>query len=110
MLGKDAAYRPTAKELLIRISGYDIASTAPTIFDRCCANLFVTEQQRDHDKRTFETVTNKLEADLKEAKKVRDEKQDDYDRMYKMYQESEEQRTSYQASRRRTWDLRMDIH
>ncbi|KAH7400518.1 kinase-like domain-containing protein, partial [Phaeosphaeria sp. MPI-PUGE-AT-0046c] len=49
MLSKDAAMRPTAHEVLTRVTGYDLAdsrSDKQPIFGRCCATSLVSDRQR----------------------------------------------------------------
>jgi serine/threonine protein kinase len=67
LLVKDAAMRPTAKQLLLRITGYDLSgSTASkhSIFGDCCKSLFVSIAQHQADKLEKKTIIEQLHLEL----------------------------------------------
>jgi hypothetical protein len=97
MLKVDALARPTAKQLLVRMSGYDIASTKPSIFGDCCANVFVNNKHHMDLSRMRKEVY-KLQVELSQVVKDRDEKQADCHRLLTMHQESNKQLKEHQAS------------
>lgn len=76
MLTENPANRPTADELLTRVTGYDLADSKRTrrsIFGECCANVFVSKQQLQSGKPSLEDEVQKLKFELEEVKKSRDE-------------------------------------
>lgn len=77
MLTRDSSRRPTANELLIRVTGYDLADTKPTrqpIFGECCANDFVPSRQLQRGSSSLKDEIRELKAELEEVKKSRDDK------------------------------------
>jgi hypothetical protein len=102
MLRTDASARPTAKQLLIRISGYDIASTKPSIFGKCCAVSFVTEEQCKDSVMSFKTEIQKLQSELGQVEKAKNVMQEEYYRLFDLHQKSDEQRETYLVSHHHT--------
>jgi serine/threonine protein kinase len=66
MLARNHEVRPVAKELLIRVTGYDLAQTVPSkysLFGDCCRGHFMSSRQM---KRHTDTIT-RMDSDLQRA-------------------------------------------
>lgn len=76
MLNKDAALRPTAHEILTRVTGYDLADSRPEkqpIFGRCCTTSFVSDQQRREE---AISTNRKMQLLKEELRRMHNEKHD----------------------------------
>jgi serine/threonine protein kinase len=70
MLAKDPAMRPTAKQILVRVTGYDVAemvTSKHSIFGSCCKSLFISVEQRRQDILVSKTKTEQLQLDLRRS-------------------------------------------
>jgi serine/threonine protein kinase len=68
LLKRDPAVRPTAKQLLIRVTGYDLSEltiSKHSVFGDCCKNLFVTIEQYQADALLHKTELQNLQFELK---------------------------------------------
>jgi hypothetical protein len=70
LLVEDPAMRPTAKQLPVRITGYDLSESATSkhpIFGDCCKSLFVSVAQRQVDLLAHKTIIEQLHLELKRS-------------------------------------------
>jgi serine/threonine protein kinase len=70
MLAHDPEVRPTAQELLIRVTGYDISqmiTSKHSVFGDCCRGHFVSPQQRERDRYMYTSAITDLRSDLQRA-------------------------------------------
>lgn len=71
MLVHDPAMRPTAKQLLTRITGYELSQADPSkrlIFCKCCQSLLVSQQQHEHVMQGYKRTIEGLQADVRDHK------------------------------------------
>jgi hypothetical protein len=78
MLVKDASIRPTARQLLVRTTGYDLAEviiSKHSIFGNCCKSLFISTEQREADMLSNKSKIEHLQIDLQRTRTKLDEEQ-----------------------------------
>lgn len=92
MLNKDAALRPTAHEILTRVTGYDLADSRPDkqpIFGRCCATSFVSDQQRREEAISTNRKTQLLKEELRRMHNEKHDLRQQLDEMQSDFQDSQ---------------------
>jgi serine/threonine protein kinase len=70
MLVRDPAMRPTAKQLLVRVTGYDLSemiTSKHSIFGSCCRNLFISVEQHRSDALSYKTRIEQLQLNLRRS-------------------------------------------
>jgi serine/threonine protein kinase len=70
LLSKDPAMRPTAEQLLLRITGYNLSelvASKHSIFGNCCKSLFVSVAQRQADTLIKNTIIERLHFELRRS-------------------------------------------
>jgi serine/threonine protein kinase len=70
LLERDPANRPNAKQLLIRITGYDLSALTTSnqsVFGNCCKNRFVAVEQCQADALLHKTEVESLQLELKRS-------------------------------------------
>jgi serine/threonine protein kinase len=70
LLSKDPAMRPTAEQLLLRITGYNLSelvASKHSIFGNCCKSLFVSVAQRQADTLIKNTIIEQLHFELRRS-------------------------------------------
>jgi serine/threonine protein kinase len=70
LLANDPAMRPTAKQLLHRITGYDLSESTTSkhsVFGDCCKSLFVSVAQHQADVLGKKTIIEQLHLELKRS-------------------------------------------
>lgn len=71
MLKKDPSKRPTAHEVLTRVTGYDLADARPgkqPVFGRCCATSLVSDQQREEEAAPMHRKIRILGEELRDSR------------------------------------------
>jgi hypothetical protein len=66
----DPAQRPTAKELLIRATSYDLSTNTnsePSIFGVCCKSLFIPKEKHEWESSEYSITIRGLLTDLEKA-------------------------------------------
>jgi serine/threonine protein kinase len=70
ILVHDPAQRPTAKQLLVRTTGYDLSTTIesePSIFGECCKSLFIPKEKHEREASEYSSTIRGLLSDLDSA-------------------------------------------
>jgi hypothetical protein len=70
MMARDPEVRPTAKELLIRVTGYDVAhmiKAKHSLFGDCCRGNFMSSKEREREKLGYTNTINHIRSDLQRA-------------------------------------------
>jgi hypothetical protein len=78
MLAHDPEVRPSAKELLIRVTGYDVSqmiTSKHSIFGDCCRSHFISSKEHERDKLGYTNTIASLSADLQRARNELTEKE-----------------------------------
>jgi hypothetical protein len=71
MLVPDPKIRPTAKQLLIRLTGYDLShrnGSIPIIFGDCCKSVFIPEQLRTQEIQMQRSELRSLRGEIATAR------------------------------------------
>jgi serine/threonine protein kinase len=66
MLTRDPALRPTAKQLLVRVTGYDLAHASTSgysLFSDCCKSQFIRIKDHERDIARYKRNINNLISD-----------------------------------------------
>jgi hypothetical protein len=66
----DPAQRPTAKELLIRTTGYDLSTnikSKSSIFGGCCKSIFVPKEKHERESSEYSITIRGMLTDLGKA-------------------------------------------
>jgi serine/threonine protein kinase len=78
MLAHDPEVRPTAKELLIRVTGYDVSqmlTAKHSVFGDCCRSHFISYKEHKRDRLGYKNTIASLRADLQRARDELSEKE-----------------------------------
>jgi serine/threonine protein kinase len=70
MLARDPQMRPTAKELFLRVTGYDLAqmiTAKHSVFGDCCRSNFMSLKERDREKLGYTNAISHMRSDLERA-------------------------------------------
>jgi serine/threonine protein kinase len=71
MLARDPQMRPIAKELFLRVTGYDLAqmiTAKHSVFGDCCRSNFMSLEKREREKLGYTNTINHMRSDLERAK------------------------------------------
>jgi serine/threonine protein kinase len=78
MLVHDPEERPTARELLIRVTGYDVSqmiTSKHSVFGDCCRSQFVLSKEHERDRLGYTNTIASLRSDLQRARDELSEKE-----------------------------------
>jgi hypothetical protein len=67
MLTRDPALRPTAKQLLVRVTGYDLAhesTSGYSLFSDCCKSQFIRAQDYERAIAVYKSSITDLQSNL----------------------------------------------
>jgi serine/threonine protein kinase len=84
MLANDPEARPTAKELLFRVTGYDQAqmiTSTHSLFGVCCRSYFISSKEKEREISGYANTINDIHSDLQKAHEELVEKEQEFIRV-----------------------------